>query len=239
MGPKRTVALVVGVLGAMVAMAPPAFACKRVAPGVCEESGNIDLPGNSDGAQVVSDLPAKTKNALIAIDGSLPDRSLAGLYYTLSASKPTLKARVLYCVGAYSGTEDSAGFQEFTLNDSSLQVLFLSMCLHLAVQITRNHHPVAGGAAAGCRAHNVAVGLTVKRVGGRYVAHVSGTPFTPRRGPALSVSCRPHGRGVQLSVHPTARGRTLRQAVGPRLALGFVNPTSTSVGLHVSYRASQ
>jgi hypothetical protein len=52
----------------------------------------------------------------------------------------------------------------------------------------------------------------------------------------LNISCRRVGRGLRFTLRPSARGTKLRQLIGPKLSVGFVNPGNKSTRINTTYR---
>ena len=59
----------------------------------------------------------------------------------------------------------------------------------------------------------------------------------PKHKSPLLVTCRPIGPGLQITIRPRARGRTLSQVVGPTLTIGYASPhgSRSAVGVHTAF----
>ena len=203
------------------------------------QSTEVTVPAGGEGTVTSSPLPATATAATITVTPSSPaDTQLFdSLTETLStATSP--KARVLTCVFIYAALKliYLEAPPSYTESDPSLQLLFLQACLELAFKVSQ---PPQGGtraasdASAACPQRNLGVGMRVSGSAGHYVVHVAGSAHKAARRSALVVSCQRAGPGIQINLRPRARGRTLRQAVGPTLGIGFFNP-STGGSVHVN-----
>ncbi len=176
-------------------------------------------------------LPPTMRSAKVDIVPVMPadDDFFGGMQVVLSL-QPTPGKRLLTCIGLYvnvaHGIDESAELQ-FPEQVHPLAVLLLSACLEQAAAIDRAQQARTSGAtaaAAACRRLATQVGASYTRVGRKYRATIEGTPARLRRRGRLAVGCRRRGAGMTLTVRPTARGRSLRSVVGPRLRLGLYSP---------------
>ena len=265
MGLGRRIALVGAVLGTLVVLVPPALggghsgplasiACKRIAPGVCEESGDINMSPNSTGSQTVNDPPAKAtaessfieplnKSELADFD-SVWD-TVVKVYPKLTGVKSVTVRRVLTCAiftsrkadlleGTYrkSPTEDEVAGRNAAAG-------FLAMCLQVAVlgQTPAAKTPAARDAKASrtCSQALVSVALKITRTSSGYRIHPTGTTFKPKRPAGLVTSCKAKGSGLVINVRTRERRQNLTKIVGGHFNVGYSNPTSESVGLRNTF----
>jgi hypothetical protein len=77
--------------------------------------------------------------------------------------------------------------------------------------------------------------LTRPRTG--FHAVVKARTSKPRRRPALAISCKRRGKGLRLTVKPSAPGETLAKAGATTLAVGFINPAKKPVTVHTVFTA--
>lgn len=144
--------------------------------------------------------------------------------------QPTPGKRLLMCIGLYvnvaHGIDESVELQ-FPEQVHPLAVLLLSACLEQAAQIDRAAQQAAQGATsavAKCRRAATQIGATFTRVGRKYKATIDGTPAKLKQRGRVKVTCKRKGAGLTMKVRPTAKGRSLRSVVGPRLRVGVYNP---------------
>jgi hypothetical protein len=116
----------------------------------------------------------------------------------------------------------------------------LSACLELAAQIDRAQQSQqhATSAAAKCRRTATQIGATFTRVGRKYRTTIDGTSTKLKQRGRLKVTCKRKGAGFTMKLRPTAKGKSLRSVVGPRLRLGVYNPLDAagSGRLKVTFR---
>lgn len=250
MGPKRWIALVVGLAAAFV-MAAPAYACPKDATS-CQESGNFTTPPNGTSEERPDLVPTKsTKGEVLAAPAS-PDQAayfdsnwatIVDVFPKLSGIKNVFVRRVLTC--AVMAPQASDAFSSFstqvnsstTANSTDTSQLFLTLCLQMVyeTQQAMGSHLVRA-ASAGCGLAKESIPITVKRTGNTYSAQVHATPSKAGKTP-LQVSCRAKGSGIQVSMRPRARRQKLRQVI-PQMGIGFSNPTSKPVKIHAVFSFS-
>jgi hypothetical protein len=190
-------------------------------------------------------LSPTMKSATVDVAPAEPgdERFFENMQVVLSL-QPTPGKRLLMCIGLYinvaHGIDESVDLQ-FPERVHPLAVLMLSACLELAAQVDRAAQQTqqsATSAAARCRRMATQIGATFTRVGRRYRATIDGTPAKLRRRGRLKVTCKGKGAGLTMKVRPTAKGKSLRSVVGPRLRMGVYNPLdATGSGrLKVTFR---
>ena len=259
---RRTALVAIAVVALGVIAAPAAgrhrrhpvavIACKRIAPGVCEEGGTVDLPPNNYGSQSTDTVPSDAKTADITVSPPAPPDKLPfdDLWFTIVDQVPNLKSvqnkvvqRFITCqLFAYSVSMDAAGKLDdqgvfvTTRNWGNAFAASLYVCLALAF----SEPPASGASAAAVGPCQAAVGvpIQVSRSGSRYRVGAQGRTFRPRRPPPLAVTCRRRGSGLVISLRSRRRGGTLRRLLGPHLTIGFANHGSSSVRFRTNYRFS-
>jgi hypothetical protein len=143
--------------------------------------------------------------------------------------QPTPGKRLLMCIGLYinvaHGIDETVELQ-FPEQVHPLAVLLLSACLEQAAAIDRANQAKqsATSAAAKCNRMATQVGATFTRVGRKYRAEISGTPTKLKQRGRLKVTCKRKEAGFRMKLRPTAKGKSLRSVVGPRLRIGLYNP---------------
>jgi hypothetical protein len=239
---ERLVALAAVVGAAMVALAPAPPAARGSGPKAVAanfpSSVEVGVPGPGDATVTSPTLPATAKRATITVT---PDTSADARLFDLLTeeltSKPTRGARVIACVLIYASVAASAPDEDvaFGLTDPTLQDLFLHVCLRLALALPTQHKASSAPSSASkasCSRVDKAIGVRITRSGAGYRAQVEGRTHKPRGRSSLVISCQHKGKGLQITIRPRLRGRTLQQAVGSTLGIGFTNPT-TSRAVHV------
>jgi len=99
------------------------------------------------------------------------------------------------------------------------------------------HATSATAAAASYAQADKAVSVQITRSGAGYNAQVRGRTHKTRGRSPLVVSCQHKGKGLQLSVRPCARNRTLQQVAGSTLSIGFTTPTAgRAVNVRTTFR---
>jgi hypothetical protein len=178
-------------------------------------------------------LSPTMKSATVDIVPAQPDDEgfFENMQVVLSL-QPTPGKRLLMCIGLYinvaHGIDESVELQ-FPEQVHPLAVLLLSACLHQAAEIDRAAKAQsATSAAAQCRRIATQVPATFTRVGKQYKATIDGTTAKLKQRGRLKVTCRRKGNGLRLKLRPTAKGRSLRSVVGPRLRVGVYNPLEST-----------
>jgi hypothetical protein len=231
------------------------IACKRIAPGVCEEGGSIDVPGNSIASQSTDTVPPQATQASVSVQPSIDTTAgFNSMWTTLVASTPsfsnvksTFVQKLIVCEliasnmtaadtqTAYLQPEDVA---EKQVADAYAATLYV--CLAIAFSEpppTGAAGHIAHTAAALCHA-NVAVPMQVARSGTGYRVAAKGMT-SKAKPPPVAVSCRPKGRGIMITLRARRRGRKLRQLIGPHLSIGFANRGTSSVHLATKFTFKQ
>lgn len=254
-GNRSIVVIVAAVIGcaatASIAMGDSSgpvarIACAETATS-CQESGDNTLPANGYGSQSTDTVPTRATSGtelvapfnaeeLDSFDSNW--ETIVGAFPKLGGIKNVFVRRVLTCAvfapaaSAYLRFFGSAPDARAT--DTSQ--LFLTLCLQIVyqTQLAQREQLAAGTASAGCSPALQSIPIQIKRSGGTYVARLAGTPRRVRRTP-LVVSCRRQGQGLRISMHPRARGRTLRQVIGGHMGIGISNPTNTPVKVHTVF----
>jgi hypothetical protein len=193
-------------------------------------------------------LPPSMRSATVDVApaGASDETFFENMQVVLS-TQPSPGKRLLMCIGLYinvaHGIDESVELQ-FPEQVHPLAVLLLSACLEMAAQIDRAAQQSlapsvpATSAAARCRRVGTQIGATFMRVGSKYRATIDGTTAKLKQRGRLAVACKRKGAGMTLKLRPTAKGKSLRSVVGPRLQLGVYNPlAATGSGrLKVTFR---
>ncbi len=234
------------------------IACDENATGPCSESGSIGLPPSSYGYQTTDTVPDSSKQAVTTVGPSSDDpadlsgfdstwESVVYAYPKLSAIKSKLVRRVITCVVLARGVADLKYPANLTVTDEhyggkdAFYLTLLGVCIKMTVagQQDLAAAPRAASASTGCSTALVAVPVELQRTATGYRAvaqHV-----TPRQGSsrgALAVSCSPTASGMQITLRPRSAASTLRRVIGPRLNLGFSNPSRRSLSIRTTFAFS-
>jgi hypothetical protein len=262
MRPKHWLALIAAVALAVVLGAAPAagghrpgpiatIACKRIAPGVCEEGGSIDVPGNSFASQSTDTVPGQATQASVNVQPSIDTTAgFNSMWTTLVASNPsfgnvkaTFVQKLIVCdliAASMTNADAATAYMQpedvFEKHVTDTYAATLYVCLAIAFS-----EPPPGGA-AGHTAHtaaalcqaDVAVPMQVARSGSGYLVAAKGTTSKAKR-PPIVVSCRRKGRGIMITLRARRRGRKLRRLIGPHLSIGFANRGTSSVHLATKF----
>ena len=263
MGPKRRIALVATLVGALVAVAPAAqgghgagpqagVACKRIAPGVCEESGDVAMPPNSDASQTTDTVPSQSKEEDTYLQPFNPQElaEFDSLWETVTDGFPKFAGikyitvrRVITCAlfaragGNIYGAFTSGTMVRRQVSADNANAAILAMCIQAAV----TGQQAAGAARAGASANQcstavVSLPVQISRAGSRYTVQANSS-VSKASGP-LAVSCQVKGNGLVIKLRTRKRGRKLRPVVGPKFGIGYSNPTPKPVRLRATFRFS-
>ncbi|HZV72405.1 MAG TPA: hypothetical protein VFF79_01700 [Conexibacter sp.] len=263
MEPKRLIALALALVlvGAFVVAAPAAqgrrgsgplasIACKRIAPGVCEESGDVAMPPNSFAAQTTDTVPGSSKeedtylqpfNAQELADFDSLWETVADGFPKLTAIKNVTVRRVITCaLFARAGGNLYGAFTRGTIvrkqvSGDNANAAILAMCVQAAVTGQQATGAVQGAAAGShCSTAVVSLPVQISRSGSRYT--VTANSSVSRASGPLAVACQTNGNGIVIKLRPRKRGRTLRAVAGPRFGIGYSNHTSRSVRVRATFR---
>ena len=197
--------------------------------GTVPAGGNLSVSSGSLG-----NATNATITAAPADDSSA--RFFNGLTKVLSTGRTPGK-RVLTCVSLYAIVSGAVpnDVVSFKQTDPSLALLFLRLCLTVALSI--NNSQSAAHAAAGCPQLTAGVPVSVRRSGGRYTVTATGKLRGAKS--AVRVSCRRKGRGIQMRLRSRSRNRPLRKVLGDNLELGYLSPSGGSpVRVKTTFNAS-
>jgi hypothetical protein len=263
MRPKRWIALVGVLLGTAILVAsaqgerasgPMAgIACKRIAPGVCEESGNVNTPPGGTAIQTTDTVPGSStsestylepfnKQDLTEFDSLW--EGIADGYPNFAGIQNVTVRRVITCAmfARYAGnlyggfTKGTIVRKQVAANNGANAIL--AMCIQAAVT-GQQASGVARTAAASSHCSTAVVSLPVQisRSGSRYTVTANTTVSKAHGGP-LAVSCQVKGNGIVIKLRARKRGRKLRSILGPKFGIAYSNQSSKSVGFLATFRFS-
>jgi hypothetical protein len=256
---------VVALLGALIAAVPAAhgqrggdpragIACKRIAPGVCEESGDVSMPPDSFGSQSTDTVPSQSQgestylqpfNTQELADFDSLWEGVADGFPKLAGVKNVTVRRVITCAlfaraaGNIYGAFTSGTMVRRVVSADNANAAVLAMCVQAAVT-GQQSTGMARDAASGnrCSTAVVSIPVQISRSGSRYTVQANSVVSRASgRGP-LTVSCQVKGIGMVINLRSRNRRQNLRSVVGPKFSLGYSNPTKKSVGFRATFRFS-
>lgn len=263
MGPKRWIALV-GVLLGAATLVPSAqggrgsgplagIACKRIAPGVCEESGDVSTPPGGEAIQTTDTVPSLSNATSLIMEPFTTDEladfdnlweGVAAGYPKLGGIKNVTVRRVITCaiisrnVGNIYGVLSEGTVMSRTLAGDNANAAVLAMCIQAAVSGQQAAGVARVAASANhCSTAVVSFPVQISRSGSRYTISANTRVSRAPRAP-LVVSCQAKGNGLVIKLRTRKRGQKLRSVVGPKFSIGYSNQTKRSVGAHVTFRFS-
>jgi hypothetical protein len=200
---------------------------------------NVAVPPGGDASVVSPALPPSATQATVTAAptnaaGADPFAALTSVF----AQLPTRGARFVQCILIYQDLVNvTDGDYVFGLDDPTLQLLFLHVCVQMALRLPTSPVQGARAAAAGCSEIPRAISITISKSGGMYHAQVSGVTHKPSGRLPFTVACRHRGSGLQFTVKPRKRGRSVRSVVGPTLGIGYASHATTgaSVSVHTGF----
>jgi hypothetical protein len=261
MGPKRWIALVGVLLGTVTLVASAqgrrgsgplaGIACKRIAPGVCEESGDVTSPPGGAASQTTDTVPSLT-NAVSTIMEPFSTDELAdfdNLWEEVADGYPKFGGitnvtvrRVITCafisraVGNIYGAFSNGTMVTRSVKADNANAAVLAMCIQAAVTGQQTEGVARDSASASrCSTAVVSFPVQISRSGSRYTISANTTVSRAVRAP-LAVSCQTKGKGLVIKLRTRKRGRRLRSVVGPRFGIGYSNQSKHSVGVHATFR---
>jgi hypothetical protein len=241
MGPKRWIALVVGLSGAIAVLAMPA-AAQAFPENGGTETATVQTPADGVGIAQTDQLPAKVTQADVTVTPVTDEQFFSRLSFALANNLNfDFAERVQACVVVTEEVVKNPNFfPQYTIpRDKTLQVLFLAACLQTALEVSlKEQQSHARTAVAGCFQTRLTMSLRYKRTGSGYSAQVGPTSKRPKQPRSrVRVTCRRTATGIHIKIRPRKRGQKLRSTVGPMLGLGVANPSSSPSKLRVSFTA--
>jgi hypothetical protein len=236
MGRLLRIAVLAATLGVVAFVVPLAGAN---GPMGGTENVTMDMPADGTGTATRTPMPASSTTGTVGVTAS-NDYLANSLTTFLLAQKPTRGARVVSCVlltRTLLDGEDDDGEEDANVSDPSLQLLFLKVCIQMALQLSQSgQSPRAlGRLAAGgkCGIARKAVHVKITKTASGYQAVMSGMSYTPKSS-ALRISCTPTAHGLKATMRPKSRARKLAQVIGPKIGVGFWNRSSSAGKLKIS-----
>jgi len=238
MGPKRRIALVVGIVALGVAALPGGAQAFGENGGT--ETGQATAPANGMATESTDTLPANSTQADITVTPPLSDEEFFGHVKAVLGGPyhVNFSDRALHCIFMTEDvSKDSNYFPGYQIKGKTLQVLFLYACLELALEVSVNgaQDHAQPAAAGGCFIKPAGAAIKTTRSGSSYSASVGPAPPSRKRRTTVKLSCRRTAKGLVIKIRPRKRGQKLRSAIGSQLQVGFANPTSHAVPLKISF----
>jgi hypothetical protein len=257
---------VVALLGALIVAVPAAhgqrgggprasIACKRIAPGVCEESGDVSMPPDSFDSQSTDTVPSQSSqestylqpfNTQELADFDSLWEGVADGFPNLAGVKNVTVRRVITCAlfarvaGNMYGAFSSGTMVRKVVSADNANAAVLAMCVQAAVT-GQQSTGIARDAASGnrCSSAVISIPVQISRSGSRYTVQAnSAVSRASGRGP-LGLSCRLKGIGMVIQLRTRKHRQKLRSVVGPQFSIGYSNPTTKSVGFRATFRFSR
>lgn len=242
----RWIALVGVAAGVLGTIAPPALGGQKRGPIAVAafggrggtESANLSMPPNSNAEISTSDLPKTATKATVELDPLGSEADFKGLVDSVveafpSVGKLSKQAQGLVTCAFYSVVVARV-YKQFTgsslVKASNIYAAALAACLAMVVTL-----PSARDArVTPCARLERAAPVKIARTRSGYQLQAVGAISRPSGRSPVIISCQRKGKGLVIGIRPRRKGRTLRDVLGPKLTLGFVNPTKRSTGVHAS-----
>ena len=113
------------------------------------ENVTLNLPADGTGTVTRSPMPPSSTVGTVGVTATSNDDTFMNNLVQVLTSLPTRKARVLGCIGLNAYLADVAGHSEdFEVDARTLQLLFLSACLRVALDLKQQAAARHGGLAS-------------------------------------------------------------------------------------------
>jgi hypothetical protein len=219
---------------------------------LCQESGSIDVPGDSFASQSTDTVPSQASEADATVEPSVDTAAgFKSMWTTVVANNPSLNKvksafvqKLVVCdmiANAFSVFDAQKVYMEMDNVPEHRVPDVYAASLYVCLAIAFSQPPPGSAsaqiahtaAASPCQA-NVAAPIQIARSGSGFLVSAHGTTSKARR-PAVAVSCRRKGRGIVITLKPRRRGRKLRPLIGPHLSIGFANRSTSPVHLTTTF----
>jgi hypothetical protein len=263
MGPKRWIALVGILLGTVILVASAqgergsgplaGIACKRIAPGVCEESGDVNTPPGGTASQTTDTVPSSSASEATELEPfnkqELSDfdslwEGIADGYPKFAGLQNVTVRRVITCAmfsryagDIYGGFTTGTMVRRQVVADNAANAI-LAMCIQAAVTGQQASGAARDAAASNhCSTAVVSLPVQISRSGSRYTVTANTTVSKAHGGP-LAVFCQAKGNGIVIKLRARRSGRKLRSILGPKFGIAYSNQSKKSVGFRATFRFS-
>lgn len=229
------------------------IACTRIAPGVCEESGDVNTPPGGTASQTTDTVPSTSTSETTGLEPfntqELSDfdslwEGIADGFPNFAGIHNVTVRRVITCAmfSRYAGniygafTSGTIVRRQVAANNGANAIL--AMCIQAAVT-GQQASGVAQGAAASnhCSTAVVSFPVRISRSGSGYTVTANTTVSKAHGGP-LAVSCQVKGNGIMIKLRARKRGRNLPSILGPKFGIAYSNQSTKSVGFRATFRFS-
>src|SRR5581483_5451247 len=261
MGPRGWVALAgAAAVTAVLALTPSAgghgpvahIACKRIAPGVCEESGNVDLPPNGYASQTTDTVPSQSKesDSLLEPFNAQDLAAFDSLWDTVADGDPkftginnTTVRRVITCSIMAKGFANVYGAfsskvkVNAEVKGTNAYAALLSVCIEAAVTGQQAATPPSADLAStrSCTQAVISIPIQISHSSSGYLVRANSPAHKATGRKPLAISCQAKGNGLLIKVRPRRHGQKLRTVVGGHFSIGYSNPTSSPVRVHTTF----
>lgn len=203
------------------------------------ENVTLNLPADGTGTVTRAPMPPASAVGTVGVTATSNDDTFMNNLTAVLTSLPTRKSRVLGCIALNSYLADAAygNSENFEVDARTLQLLFLSACLRVALdlkqQAAARHGALAHAATATkCPTQPVTVPIHITKTASGYKMTVNGTTSKPKA-MAFRVSCKKTATSLKTTIRPSARHGKLAKAIGPSLGVGFISGSSSSATLKI------
>lgn len=197
------------------------------------ENVTMNMPADGSGVATRAPMPPSSTTGTVGVTATSDDSNFINALTSMLSSAPTRGARVITCVFLNAALANMLG-EDFTITDSSLQLLFIRMCLQLALNMQQPQGPSARRGvvrAAGCSQQPISVPIRITKTASGYKATVKGTPSKPKN-MRFRVACTRTAKSLKITLRP--KTGTLAKAIGPILHVGFISRSSSPGKLKIA-----
>jgi hypothetical protein len=197
----------------------------------------LNMPADGTGTVTRTPMPPSSTVGTVGVTATSSDDTFMNNLVQVLTSLPTRKSRVLGCIGLNAYLADAAGHSEdFEVDARTLQLIFLSACLRVALDLKQQAGTpgtLARAPAAACSQSPVSLPIHITKTAKGYKAIVKGTTSIPKK-MAFRVSCKRTKTSLKTTIRSTKRGGKLSKAIGPILSAGFASSSASSATLKIA-----
>ena len=204
------------------------------------ENVTVTVPAGGTASVTRSPMPASSTTGTVGVTAKSDDADFFSNLTAVLTSLPTRKSRVLGCIALNAYVADAAygSSENFEVDARTLQLLFLSACLRVALdmkqQAAARHGALAHAATATkCSTQPISVAIHITKTASGYKATVNGTTSKPKK-MAFRASCTRTATSLKTTIRSTTRGGKLSKATGPILSVGFASSSASSAKLKIA-----
>jgi len=203
------------------------------------ENVTLNLPIDGTGTVTRAPMPPSSTIGTVGVTATSNDDAFMNNLTQVLTSLPTRKSRVLGCIALNAYLAEAAGQSEdFEVDARTLQLLFLSACLRVALDLKqqaqqRHGAPAFAASATRCTKQPVKVPIHITKTASGYRMTVNGVTSKPTK-MAFRVSCTRTATRLKTVVKSAVRGGKLSRVTGPKLGVGFLSTSSSSGKLKIA-----